>query len=103
MPERLDKLIVQRGLASSRERAQGLIEAGLVVIDGTAAEKASQLLEDSAVIEVTGEALPFVGRGGIKLEAALKHFRINVRGTACLDVGASTGGFTDCLLQRGAA
>ncbi len=103
MPERLDKLIVQRGLTSSRERAQGLIEAGLVLVDGLAAEKASQILEDTAAIEVTGEALPFVGRGGLKMEAALKHFRLNVRESICLDVGASTGGFTDCLLQRGAA
>lgn len=103
MTDRLDRALTARSLASSRERAQGLIAAGFVLVNGKPAEKPSQPVEDSAVIEVTGEALPFVGRGGVKLDAALKHFRINVRGALCLDVGASTGGFTDCLLQRGAA
>src|SRR5256885_1741000 len=102
MTERLDRAITARGLASSRERAQGLIRAGLVLVDGKPAEKSSQPVEDSEEIEVTGEALPYVGRGGVKMEAALKHFRINARDAVCLDVGASTGGFTDCLLQRGA-
>jgi 23S rRNA (cytidine1920-2'-O)/16S rRNA (cytidine1409-2'-O)-methyltransferase len=100
--ERLDRVIVARGLASSRERAQGLVEAGLVLVDGQVAEKVSQKVGEEAEIVVTGEALPYVGRGGVKLEAALKMFRINARGARCLDVGASTGGFTDCLLQRGA-
>lgn len=102
MLERLDKSIKARGMAPSRERAQGLIEAGLVLVDGQPAEKPSQMVEESAAVEVTGEAHPYVGRGGVKMEAALRHFRINVRGARCLDVGASTGGFTDCLLQRGA-
>ena len=102
MADRLDKTIVERGLSATRERAQGLIAAGLVLVDGAQAEKPSQWVEDSSTIEVTGEALPYVGRGGIKMEAALRRFRINVRGAICLDVGASTGGFTDCLLQRGA-
>lgn len=103
MADRLDRIILARGLASSRERAQGLIAAGLVLVDGKAAEKPSQPVAESAEIQVTGEALPYVGRGGLKMEAALKHFRLNVQGMECLDVGASTGGFTDCLLQRGAA
>src|SRR5579872_5696488 len=103
MTERLDKLMLARGLASSRERAQLLIEAGLVQVDGQPAEKSSQRIESEADIVVTGEALPYVGRGGLKLEAALRHFRLNATGAVCLDVGASTGGFTDCLLQRGAA
>src|SRR5437763_8524510 len=100
MTERLDKEMMARGLAASRERAQGLIRAGLVTVHGNVAERASQPVEESAEIEVTGEALPYVGRGGIKMAAALKHFRLNVRDAVCLDVGASTGGFTDCLLQR---
>ncbi len=103
MPERLDRAITQRGLASSRERAQGLIQAGLVEVDGAIATKPSQQVEEHQEVVVTGEALPYVGRGGLKMEAALKHFRLNVSGLICLDVGASTGGFTDCLLQRGAA
>src|SRR5690349_20869080 len=98
MPERIDKEIVARGMASSRERAQGLITAGLVLVNGEAAQRSSQMVEDDAVIEVTGEALPYVGKGGTKMEAALKRFRLNVRNSVCLDVGASTGGFTDCLL-----
>jgi 23S rRNA (cytidine1920-2'-O)/16S rRNA (cytidine1409-2'-O)-methyltransferase len=73
-----------------------------VRVDGRPAEKSGQRVEETAAIEVVGEALPYVGRGGLKMEAALKHFRLNVRGMVCLDVGASTGGFTDCLLQRGA-
>jgi len=103
MAERLDKAIVARGLAASRERAQGLIAAGLVLIDGQPAEKPSQPVGEEAEIVVTGEAYPYVSRGGVKMEAALKHFRINVSGYRCLDVGASTGGFADCFLQRGAA
>jgi hemolysin TlyA family protein len=103
MLERLDKRMMERDLAPSRERAQMLIGAGLVTVDGRIAEKPSERVEEQAEIVVTGEAMPYVGRGGIKLEAALKQFRINVRGAVCLDVGASTGGFTDCLLKRGAS
>ena len=91
-----------RKLAGSRERVQMLIAAGLVLVDDKPAEKPSQLVDEHAHITVTGEALPYVGKGGIKMEAALKRFRLNVIGAICLDVGASTGGFTDCLLQRGA-
>jgi 23S rRNA (cytidine1920-2'-O)/16S rRNA (cytidine1409-2'-O)-methyltransferase len=103
MAERLDKIMASRGLASSRERAQALIAAGLVQVNGAVAEKPSQPVAEDAEILVTGEAMPYVGRGGLKMEAALKHFRLNVSGAVCLDVGAATGGFTDCLLQRGAA
>ena len=92
-----------RKLAGSRERVQMLIAAGLVLVDDKPAEKPSQLVDEHAHISVTGDALPYVGKGGIKMEAGLKRFRLNVQGAACLDVGASTGGFTDCLLQRGAA
>lgn len=102
MPERLDKRIMELGLAQSRERAQMLIGAGLVTIDGRVAEKSSERIEAEAEIAVTGEAIPYVGRGGVKLEAALKQFRVNAKDAVCLDVGSSTGGFTDCLLQRGA-
>ncbi|MEP6754484.1 MAG: TlyA family RNA methyltransferase [Chthonomonadales bacterium] len=101
--ERLDVVVVSRGLASSRTRAQGLIKAGLVTVNGEVESRTNTPVEPEAAIEVTGVALPYVGKGGLKMEAALKTFRINVRGTRCLDVGASTGGFTDCLLQRGAA
>jgi len=80
-----------------------LIRTGCVTVDGTLARKPSQLVGPHSAITVTGEAMPYVSRGGLKLEAALRHFRINVSGARCLDVGASTGGFTDCLLQRGAA
>jgi 23S rRNA (cytidine1920-2'-O)/16S rRNA (cytidine1409-2'-O)-methyltransferase len=100
--ERLDKLVAARGLAESREKAQILIEAGLVQVGGQVVSKVGQRVDEEADIQVTGEALPYVGRGGLKMEAALKHFRINAAGTVCLDIGASTGGFTDCLLQRGA-
>jgi len=101
--ERLDAAMVRRGLAPSRERAQMLIRTGCVTVDGVLARKPSQILGSDAAVAVTGEAMPYVSRGGLKLEAALRHFRINVTGARCLDVGASTGGFTDCLLQRGAA
>jgi 23S rRNA (cytidine1920-2'-O)/16S rRNA (cytidine1409-2'-O)-methyltransferase len=100
--ERLDKIVAARGLAESREKAQILIEAGLVQVGGQVVSKVGQRIDEDAEIVVTGEALPYVGRGGLKLAAALKHFRINAQGMTCLDVGASTGGFTDCLLQRGA-
>jgi 23S rRNA (cytidine1920-2'-O)/16S rRNA (cytidine1409-2'-O)-methyltransferase len=99
---RLDKLLVDRGLAASRERAQALILAGKVLVDDQKLEKAgAQVAEDSA-IRLLGEDLKYVSRGGVKLEHALDHWKIDVKGKTCLDVGASTGGFTDCLLQRGA-
>jgi 23S rRNA (cytidine1920-2'-O)/16S rRNA (cytidine1409-2'-O)-methyltransferase len=99
---RLDVLLVQRGLCASREKAQRVIMAGAVFSGGTRMEKASQLLAEDAPLEVRA-ADRYVGRGGLKLEAALQHFAIDPSGLVCLDVGASTGGFTDCLLQHGAA
>jgi len=99
---RLDKLLVDRGLAASRERAQALILAGKVLVDEQKIEKSgAQVSEDSAV-RLLGEDLKFVSRGGLKLERALEHWNISVAGKVCVDVGASTGGFTDCLLQHGA-
>jgi 23S rRNA (cytidine1920-2'-O)/16S rRNA (cytidine1409-2'-O)-methyltransferase len=100
--ERLDVLLVQRGLCPSREKAQRVIMAGEVFSAGTRMDKASQLVENDAPLEVRA-ADRYVGRGGHKLEAALRHFAIDPTGWTCLDVGASTGGFTDCLLQHGAA
>src|SRR5579863_4517446 len=103
MKIRLDKLLVERGLAGSRERAQALILAGKVLVDGQKMEKAGSAVKADATIRLLGEDLRYVSRGGLKLEKALEHWHIDVRGRVCLDVGASTGGFTDCLLQRGAA
>ena len=100
--ERLDKLVFERGLAESRSRAQAMILAGQVLVDEQRADKPGHLVSPDAVIRIKGEVLRYVGRGGLKLEAALREFRINPEGTTCLDVGASTGGFTDCLLQHGA-
>ena len=103
MKVRLDKLLVDRGLAASRERAQALILAGKVLADDQKIEKAGAQVSAECAIRLLGEDLKFVGRGGLKLERALEHWKIAVTGKICLDVGASTGGFTDCLLQRGAA
>ena len=103
MKVRLDKLLLERGLASSRERAQALILAGKVLVGGQKKEKAGIAVEADAEIRFLGEDLKYVGRGGLKLEKALAHWQIEVTGKVCLDVGASTGGFTDCLLQHGAA
>jgi len=100
---RLDKLILERGVASSRQRAQALILAGKVLVDGQKIEKAGAEVAADAGIRVLGEDLKYVSRGGLKLEKALEHWKIDVRGKVCLDVGTSTGGFTDCLLQQGAA
>jgi len=100
---RLDKLLLERGLTPSRERAQALILAGKVLVDGQKVEKAGTGVATDAQIRLLGEDLKYVSRGGLKLEKALQHWRIDVAGKVCLDVGASTGGFTDCLLQHGAA
>lgn len=100
--QRLDKLVLERGLAPSRERAKALIMAGQVVVDDHLADKAGSLVPLTAEIRLKGEPLPFVSRGGLKLAQGLDLFGINVDGLSALDVGASTGGFTDCLLQRGA-
>ncbi|MCB9476372.1 MAG: TlyA family RNA methyltransferase [Deltaproteobacteria bacterium] len=104
MPKtRLDILMHERGLAESREKARAMILAGLVYVNGQRVDKAGHQLPDDAPIEVKGDACPYVSRGGLKLASALDRFGIDVAGMRCLDVGISTGGFTDCLLQRGAA
>ncbi len=101
--ERLDKLLVKRGLVESREKAQALIMAGLVYVNDQRVDKAGTRVSLEAQIEIKGETCPYVSRGGLKLEHALKEFHISVAGLVCADIGASTGGFTDCLLQHGAA
>ena len=103
MKIRLDRLLIERGLAPTREKAQAMILAGLVTVGGRRAEKAGEAVPADAEVEVAGPPHPYVSRGGVKLAGALDHFGIDPRGKVCLDVGASTGGFTDCLLQRGAA
>lgn len=103
MKLRLDKLLVERGLVPSRERAQALILAGRVLVNEQKLEKAGASVADDATIRLLGDDLRYVSRGGLKLAAALEHWKIDVAGRSCLDVGASTGGFTDCLLQAGAA
>src|SRR5713101_1580914 len=103
MKARLDKLLLERGLTTSRERAQALILAGKVLVDEQKIEKAGASVDSAAVIRLLGEDLKYVSRGGLKLEKALDHWQIDVAGKVCLDVGTSTGGFADCLLQRGAA
>jgi 23S rRNA (cytidine1920-2'-O)/16S rRNA (cytidine1409-2'-O)-methyltransferase len=100
---RLDKLLVARSLVPSRERAQALVLAGKVLVDGQKVQKAGAAVEDSATIRLLGEDLRYVSRGGLKLEHALTHWQLEVRDRVCLDVGTSTGGFTDCFLQHGAA
>lgn len=103
MKLRLDKLLIDRGMLSSRERAQAMILAGKVLVNGQKIEKAGTAVDPAAEIRLLGEDLKYVSRGGLKLEKALDHWSIDVTAKVCLDVGASTGGFTDCLLQRGAA
>ena len=101
--ERIDKLLVDRGLADSRTKAQALVMAGVVLVDEQLVRKPSEPFDKSANIRIKNDATSrYVGRGGIKLEAALRGFKIDVGGLPCLDIGASTGGFTDCLLQHGA-
>jgi 23S rRNA (cytidine1920-2'-O)/16S rRNA (cytidine1409-2'-O)-methyltransferase len=100
---RLDKLLVDRNLVPSRERAQAMILAGKILVNDQKIEKAGAPVDSAAEIRLLCEDLKYVSRGGLKLEKALDHWNINVAGKTCLDVGASTGGFTDCLLQRGAA
>jgi len=100
--KRIDQLLVERGLAPSRARAQALIKDGFVQAGGNIVAKPAQEIDESADIIITGETHDFVGRGGLKLDHALKFFGIDVAGAICLDLGASTGGFTDVLLRRGA-
>jgi 23S rRNA (cytidine1920-2'-O)/16S rRNA (cytidine1409-2'-O)-methyltransferase len=103
MKVRIDKLLVERGLAQSRERAQALVLAGKVLVNEQKVAKAGATVPSDATIRLLGEDLKYVSRGGLKLQHALERWNISVAGRVCLDVGASTGGFTDCLLQHGAA
>ncbi|HZU10247.1 MAG TPA: TlyA family RNA methyltransferase [Pseudacidobacterium sp.] len=103
MKTRLDKLLVARGFAPTRERAQALVLAGRVLVNEQKEDKPGHNVQEDAIVRILGEDLRYVGRGGLKLEAAIKHWKIDLAGRFCLDVGASTGGFTDCMLQHGAA
>ncbi len=100
--ERLDKLLIERGLVKSRERAKALIMEGKVFVDGKPCTKPGTSVNPSSLIELKGEDLPYVSRGGLKLETAIAYFRVDVKDKIAMDVGASTGGFTDCLLKHGA-
>lgn len=102
MKERLDVLLVQRGLAPSREKAKTMIMEGNVFVAGQREDKAGSVFDDKAKIEVRGNTLKYVSRGGLKLEKAIENFEINLQNKICMDIGASTGGFTDCMLQNGA-
>jgi 23S rRNA (cytidine1920-2'-O)/16S rRNA (cytidine1409-2'-O)-methyltransferase len=103
MRNRLDKLLLERGLAPSRERAQALILAGRVLVNEQKIEKPGAAFDDSVPLRVLGEEQRYVSRGGLKLEAALTRWHIDLQGLHCVDIGTSTGGFTDCMLQHGAA
>ena len=102
MKERLDVLMVKRALASSREKAKAIIMSGNVYVDGKKEDKAGSMFPEEAEIVVRGNTLKYVSRGGLKLEKAMSHFDITLEGKVCMDVGSSTGGFTDCMLQNGA-
>ncbi|MBR6638316.1 MAG: TlyA family RNA methyltransferase, partial [Lachnospiraceae bacterium] len=102
MKERLDVLLVQRALAESREKAKAIIMSGNVFVDGVREDKAGTMFAESVNIEVKGNTLPYVSRGGLKLAKAVECFGVGLAGKVCMDVGASTGGFTDCMLQNGA-
>lgn len=102
MKERLDVLLVKRGLAVSREKAKAVIMAGIVYVENQKEDKAGSMFPDTVKIEVRGNTLKYVSRGGLKLEKAMTHFGVTLNGKVCMDVGSSTGGFTDCMLQNGA-
>lgn len=102
MKERLDILLVNKGLVSSREKAKALIMSGIVYVDNQKEDKAGSLFDENATIEIRGETLKYVSRGGLKLDKAVTVFNLNFDGYTCLDIGASTGGFTDVMLQNGA-
>ncbi|MEG0687152.1 MAG: TlyA family RNA methyltransferase [Hungatella sp.] len=102
MKERLDVLLVNRNLAESREKAKAIIMSGIVYVDGQKEDKAGTTFDEAAGIEVRGATLRYVSRGGLKLEKAMSHFGVTLEGKICMDVGSSTGGFTDCMLQNGA-
>jgi 23S rRNA (cytidine1920-2'-O)/16S rRNA (cytidine1409-2'-O)-methyltransferase len=103
MKVRIDKLLVERGLVPSRERAQAMVLSGRVLVNEQKIEKAGASVDSGAAIRLLGDDLKYVGRGGLKLEGALREWKIDLTGRTCMDVGASTGGFTDCMLQHGAA
>lgn len=103
MKKRLDVLVVERGLAPSREKAKAYIMEGKVFVDNQREDKAGSTFDEKARIELHGKKLAYVSRGGLKLEKALKTFPVDLKGTVCMDIGASTGGFTDCMLQNGAS
>ncbi len=103
MKKRIDILLVERGLAPSRERAQAMILAGRVLVNEQKIEKAGHSVADGCAVRLLGSDMRYVSRGGLKLEEALKHWKIGLNDAICMDVGASTGGFTDCMLQHGAA
>ena len=100
MKERLDVLLVQQGYATSREKAKAIIMAGQVYVDGQKEDKAGSMFKEEAKIEVRGNTLKYVSRGGLKLEKAMSHFAVTLEGKVCMDVGASTGGFTDWMLPE---
>lgn len=102
MKERLDVLLVKRGLAPSREKAKAIIMSGIVFVDNEREDKAGTNFDEKVNIEVRGKTLKYVSRGGLKLEKAMDEFGVQIEGKVCMDVGASTGGFTDCMLQNGA-
>src|ERR1700742_347364 len=102
MKVRIDKLLVERGLVPSRERAQAMILAGRVLANEQKVTKSGAIVEEDVEIRLLGNDLKYVSRGGLKLERAIEHWKIDLRGKTCMDVGASTGGFTDCMLQNGA-
>ena len=102
MKERLDVLLVQKGLAPSREKAKSMIMEGNVFVNNNREDKAGSMFPEDCVIEIHGNTLKYVSRGGLKLEKAMTHFQINLEDCICMDIGASTGGFTDCMLQNGA-
>lgn len=102
MKERLDVLLVNRGLATSREKAKAIIMSGIVFVDDQREDKAGSTFDEKVKIEIKGATLKYVSRGGLKLEKAMNHFDISLDGKVCMDVGSSTGGFTDCMLQNGA-
>ena len=102
MKERLDVLLVQRGMAASREKAKAMIMAGEILVDGEREDKAGSMFDEVVPIEIHGQKLKYVSRGGLKLEKAVAHFDLKLEGKVCMDVGSSTGGFTDCMLQNGA-
>ena len=103
MKERLDILLVNKGMAESREKAKTMIMEGLVFVKGNREDKPGTKIDEDADIEIHGQTMKYVSRGGLKLEKAMSHFDISLEGKVCMDIGASTGGFTDCMLQNGAA